>query len=72
MVPAQLQAGGGEGRGLEVCRGLWQQGGLRDGQAGRGLVGACAVLSDALVDGFIFGLDLRYGQGPVERDKESG
>lgn len=52
-----MQAGGG----------LGQLGALNDGEAGAGLVGAGAVLCNALVDGLVLGSDLGDGQSPAEK-----
>ncbi len=53
LMPCDLQGVGGQCAG---CEALWSAGqifGLSHSQTGAGLVGACTVLGDALVDGFI-------------------
>lgn len=51
--PCDLQGVGGERAGSEALRGGGQVFSLGHGQTGAGLVGACTVLGDALVDGLI-------------------
>lgn len=65
LIPGQLQAVGAQGRGLEPSGGFGQLGPLADGEAGAGLVGAGAVLGDALVDGLVLGRDAGNGERPV-------
>lgn len=53
LSPCDLQGVGGQRAGCEALRGAGQVFRLGHGQTGAGLVGACAVLCDALVDGLI-------------------
>lgn len=70
LVPDQLQAAGAQGRGPEAGRGLRQLGPLADGEAGTGLVGACTVLCNALINGLILWGDTGDGESPAEGDRE--
>lgn len=72
LVPGKLEAAGAEGRKLEPCRGLWKLRALTDGEASAGLVGASAVLRDALVDGLILRGDVGDGKCPAGGDREQG
>lgn len=65
LLPGQLQAAGAEGRDLEALRGLREIRSWAKGQAGAGLVGARAVLRDALVDGLVLRADVGDGECPV-------
>lgn len=69
LVPGQLEAAGAEGRGPEPGGGLRQLGPLADGETGAGLVGAGAVLSDALVDGLVLWNDPGDGERPGGRER---
>ena len=70
LFPGQLQAAGAQGQSLEAGGGLGQLGPLADGEAGAGLVGAGAVLCDALIDGLVLGGDTGDGQSPAGGDRE--
>lgn len=70
LLPGQLQATGAEGQGLEPVRGLGQLGPLIDGEAGAGLVGAGAVLCNALIDGLVLSGDTSDGKCPTGGDRE--
>lgn len=70
LLPGQLQAAGAEGRGLEPGGGLRQLRPLADGEAGAGLVGASAVLCDALIDGLVLRGDTGDGESPAGGDRE--
>lgn len=63
LDPGELQGAGGEGCGREALGGVGQILGQGHSQTGASLVGACHVLSDALVDGLILRGDARHGQG---------
>lgn len=62
LGPGKLQGGVGEGGGAQALRRVRQVFSQWHGQAGTGLVGTGAVLSDALVDGFIFWGDAGYSE----------
>lgn len=70
LIPGQLQAAGAEGGGLEARGGLRQFGPLADGESGAGLVGAGAVLCDALIDGLVLQRDTSDGKSPAGGDRE--
>lgn len=65
LIPGQLQAAGAERRPPEPGGGLGQLGPLANGEAGAGLVGAGAVLCDALIDGLVLRGDPGDGQSPA-------
>lgn len=70
LFPGQLQAAGAEGHGPEADGGFGQLGPQADGEAGAGLVGASAVLCDALIDGLVLGGDTGYGESAAGGDRE--
>lgn len=70
LFPGQLQTAGAQGQSLEAGGGLGQLGPLADGEAGAGLVGAGAVLCDALIDGLVLWGDTGDGQSPAGGEKE--
>lgn len=72
LVPGQLEAAGAEGRELEPSRGVWKISALTEGEARAGLVGASAVLCDALVDGLVLRGDVGDGKCPAGGDREQG
>lgn len=63
-VPGQVQGAGAERCGPQTGGGLRQVGSLVDGEAGTGLVGPGAVLSDALINGLVFRSDAGDGERP--------
>lgn len=65
LIPGQLQAAGAERHRPEPSWGLGQLGPLANGEAGAGLVGAGAVLCDALIDSLILRGDPGDGQSPA-------
>lgn len=71
LVPAQLEAAGCQGCGLKARWGGRQFWALADGQPGTGLVGTGSVLSNALVNGLVFGGDASDGEGPGKNDRVS-
>lgn len=72
LVPGQLEAAGAEGGDLQACGRLWKVRPRAEGEAGAGLVGAGAVLCDALVDGLVLWADVGDGQSPAGGGTLSG
>lgn len=71
LFPGQLQAAGAQRHRPQTGRSLGQFGPLAEGQPSAGLVGAGAVLGDALVDGLVLGRDARDSQRPAGGDRET-
>lgn len=72
LPPGYLDGGGGEGLCLHVGGSTRKSIGPEHCEAGAGLRGAGAVLSDALVDGLVILADAIYGQRAAGSRREKG
>lgn len=70
--PGHLDGGGREGLSLHVGGDTWQSVRPQHSEAGAGLRGAGAVLSDALVDGLVLLADAVYRQSAVWAEQSGG
>ncbi len=71
LPPAHLQGSGGERCDRQILRGFWEIGRRRDSETSASLVGPCAVLRDALIDGLIFSRDARHCQRAADQHTSS-
>lgn len=70
LAPCDLQAAGGQSVGHETLGGSGQVFGMGHSQTSTGLVRACTVLRDALVDGFVVGADAGQRQRAADEGND--